>query len=84
MKISVIGSGCPKCKALYNRLKKLKVEGRICAEIEYIADINELAKKGIMGSPALLMDNRLVHVGIFKSDEKLLEIIERHSGKDVI
>ncbi|RME52709.1 thioredoxin family protein, partial [Candidatus Woesearchaeota archaeon] len=52
MKIAVIGSGCPTCEALYNKVKKLKEEGKIDAEIEYIKDVNELVNRGIMGSPA--------------------------------
>ena len=79
MKISVIGSGCPTCKALYNQVKQLKEEGKIDAEIEYIKDVNELVNRGIMGSPALLIDDKPVHVGLPESDEELLEIIKEHS-----
>ena len=79
MKISVIGSGCTTCESLYNKVKKLKEEGKIDANIEYIKDVNELAKRGIMGSPALLINDKPVHVGMPESDEKLLEIIKNHS-----
>lgn len=79
MKISIIGSGCPTCKTLYKKVKQLKEEGKIEAEIEYIKDVNELVKRGIMGSPALLIDDKPVHVGMPESDEKLLEIIQKHS-----
>lgn len=79
MKISVIGSGCTTCESLYNKVKKLKEEGKIEANIEYIKDVNELAKRGIMGSPALLINDKPVHVGMPESDEKLLEIIKNHS-----
>lgn len=79
MKISVIGAGCPKCEALYNKVKKLKEEGKIDAEIEYIKDVNELIERGIMGSPALLIDDKPVYVGMPESDEKLLEIIKKRS-----
>jgi small redox-active disulfide protein 2 len=58
MKISIIGSGCPTCKTLYEKVKKINAEKKIGAEIEYIADFNELIKRGIMGSPALLVDDK--------------------------
>jgi small redox-active disulfide protein 2 len=76
MKITIIGSGCPTCEALYNKVKKLKESGKIKAEIEYIKDVGELVKRGIMGSPALLINNKTVHVGM-PSDEELLEIIKK-------
>lgn len=79
MKITIIGSGCPTCEALYNKVKKLKERGKIKAEIEYVKDVGELVKRGIMGSPALLIDGKPVHVGM-PSDEELLKII-KEKGK---
>jgi small redox-active disulfide protein 2 len=74
MKISIIGSGCPTCKTLYEKVKKINAEKKIGAEIEYIADFNELIKRGIMGSPALLVDDKVVSMGV-PSDEKLISLL---------
>lgn len=74
MKITIIGSGCPTCEMLYNKVKKLKKEGKINGEIEYTKDISELVKRGIMGSPALLIDWNPVHVGM-PGDKELLSIL---------
>ena len=79
MKISVVGSGCPTCEALYNQLKKLKTDKRVDAEIEYIRDVNELIKRGIMGSPALLIDDKPILIGVPENEDKLLEIIKKSS-----
>ncbi len=79
MKISVIGSGCPTCEALYKKVKKLKEQGKLDAEIEYIRDVSELIKRGIMGSPALLINDKPIFIGVPETDEKLLEIIKKHS-----
>ena len=78
MKITVIGSGCPTCESLYNKVKKLKEQGKLKAEIEYIKDVAELVKKGIMGSPAILIDDKPVHVGNM-NDEEILELVKKHS-----
>ena len=51
MKITVIGSGCPTCEKLHKMVMKLKEEGKIKAEVEYIKDVNELVTRGVMGSP---------------------------------
>lgn len=75
MKVTVLGPGCPKCEALYSKLKKLKEEGKIKVEIEYKKGINELVERGIMGSPALLVDGKPVLVGMPKSDDELLRLI---------
>ncbi|MEM4625540.1 MAG: thioredoxin family protein [Candidatus Pacearchaeota archaeon] len=79
MKIKVIGSGCPTCTKLYQWVVKLKDEGKIKADIEYSKDINELIELGVMGSPALVIDGRVVNVGMPPTEEKLLEIIKKSS-----
>ena len=75
MKITIIGSGCPTCKALYDKVRKLKEDGKVKADIEYIKDVNKLIKRGIMGSPALLVDGKPVHVGM-PSDKELLKLLK--------
>ncbi|MEM3374458.1 MAG: thioredoxin family protein [Candidatus Woesearchaeota archaeon] len=74
MNIKVIGSGCPTCKKLYEKVKKINEEKKLGAEIEYITDFNELIKRGIMGSPALLINEKVVCVGM-PSDEKLNKLL---------
>ncbi len=78
MKITVIGSGCPTCEGLYSKVKRLKEQGKLNAEIEYIKDVAELVKRGIMGSPAILIDGKPVHVGN-PSEEEILELVKKHS-----
>ena len=75
MKITIIGSGCPTCKALYDKVSKLKEEGKVKADIEYIKDVSELIKRGIMGSPALLVDGKVVNVGM-PGDNELLKLLK--------
>lgn len=77
MKITVVGAGCPSCQSLYDRVKKMKEEKNIQAEVEYKNDINELTKRGIMSSPALLIDDEPVYVGMPKNDEELLKLIQK-------
>ena len=76
MKIKVIGSGCPTCTKLHQWVVKLKDEGKIKADVEYSKDINELIELGVMGSPALVIDEKVANIGMPGSEEKLLEIIE--------
>lgn len=74
-KITIIGSGCPTCQKLHDNVQKIKQEKKLDVKIEYLKDVNELIKRGIMGSPALLIDDKVVCVGK-PSDEKLKELIK--------
>lgn len=64
-----MGSGCATCKNLYEKIKNLEQEGKISAKVEYSSDINDLLKEGIMGSPAILIDGKVVKVGTPSEDE---------------
>jgi len=79
MKIRIIGSGCPTCHKLHEMVLSLKKEGKIKADIEYSKDINELIELGVIGSPALIVNGKVVKVGMPESEEKLLSIIKKHS-----
>lgn len=78
MKITVIGSGCPTCEAVFNSVKKLKEKMGFDAEVEYIHDHNELVIRGIMGSPAILIDDKPVWIGAPRSEDELKKIIENN------
>ena len=76
MKIKIIGSGCPTCTNLYHMVEKLKKDGKIKADIAYSKDINELIELGVMGSPALVVDGKVVKVGMVKDEKELLSLLK--------
>jgi len=76
MQIKVIGSGCPTCHRLHEMVLSLKKEGKIKAEVEYSKDINELIELGVMGSPALVVDGKVVKVGMVKDEKELLKLLK--------
>ena len=53
----------------FEKIKKLAAEGKINATVEYSSDINDLINEGVMGSPAILIDGKVVKVGNPSEDE---------------
>ena len=75
MNITVLGGGCCKCENLLGAVKEAVAEKGIEAEIEYITDMAKIMEYGIMSTPALMIDNRVVSMGRVlktKEVEKLL------------
>ncbi len=74
MVIEILGSGCPNCKALESRAMQAIEEMSIPAEIREIKDYAEIASYGVMHTPALAIDGKVVSAGrVLKVDEiKLL------------
>lgn len=72
MNIKVLGGGCRNCKKLLATVKEAVAEKGVEAEIEYITDTARIMEYGIMSTPALMVDNKLVSMGrVLKAKEVL-------------
>ena len=66
MKIEILGTGCAKCKKLYeNTLEAVKLSGKE-AEVTKVEDIKKIVEYGVMSTPAIAVD------GVVKASGKLL------------
>jgi len=63
MKIEVLGTGCSKCKTLYENVKKALEENGATAEIIKVEDIPSIMKYGVMSTPALVIDGKVMFSG---------------------
>ncbi len=75
MKIEILGSGCAKCKKLYeNTLEAVKLSG-INAEVVKIEDMQIIVSKGIMRTPALVVDGKVKTTGVLLTPEDIKKIL---------
>lgn len=63
MIIKILGSGCKKCVALAENAKVAAETAGINAEIEKVTDIIAIAGYGIMSTPGLVIDEKVVSSG---------------------
>lgn len=63
MIIKILGSGCKKCVALGENVKTAVQAAAIDAEIEKITDVIAIAGYGIMSTPGLVIDEKVVSSG---------------------
>ena len=63
MIIKILGSGCKKCVALAENAKAAAQSEGITAEIEKVTDIITIAGYGIMSTPGLVIDEKVVSSG---------------------
>lgn len=76
MNIKVIGTGCEKCDRLYANVQEaLKITGRV-AEVEKIEDLMEIVKLGVMTSPSLMIDGKLVVSGRIAKPDELVKLMK--------
>lgn len=70
MKIEILGSGCAKCKRLAKNTEKAVKNTKKEAEIIKVEDMTEIMNRGVMITPALSIDGKVVSSGkVLKPDE---------------
>ncbi len=76
MDIKVLGSGCKKCQALEANAKEAVESLGVDATISKVTDYNDILSYGVMTTPALVVDGKVVLSGQVpkaKQIEKLLK-----------
>ncbi|MGA2402014.1 MAG: thioredoxin family protein [Syntrophobacteraceae bacterium] len=63
MKIQVLGPGCRKCHETEKLVKEVISETGSDAVLEYVTDIEEIAKHGVFSTPAVIVDGRVKSAG---------------------
>jgi small redox-active disulfide protein 2 len=71
MKIEVFGTGCAKCSRLEAMVKTAADELGVPCEITHVSDIGMIVQRGIMTTPALAIDGRVVVTGRLPSEAEL-------------
>ncbi len=75
MRISILGTGCTKCKLLEKNANQAVQDLGIECEVEKITDIQEIMKYGVMMTPGLVVDGQVKSVGKVLSVEKIKEYL---------
>lgn len=63
MRIEILGPGCAKCQTLAGNTETAVRELELDCEVVKITDIEEIIKRGIMMTPALIVDGAVKTVG---------------------
>jgi small redox-active disulfide protein 2 len=75
MEIKVLGTGCAKCKSLEKLTNEVITESGIAATVEKVEDIYKIMQFGVMSTPALVINQKVVLSGRLPSATELKEII---------
>ena len=68
--VKVLGSGCAKCNALEAAVREAMDELGMNEAIEHVTDFAQIAAYGVMSTPALVVDGKVVSYGkVLKKDE---------------
>ncbi len=71
MKIEILGTGCTKCKALEENVKKAVADAGIFAQVEKVEDIQKIMEYGVMSTPALVINGEVKSTGKLLNSEEI-------------
>jgi small redox-active disulfide protein 2 len=75
-KIQVLGPGCPNCNRLADLTENVARELGIDYELEKVTDIVRITQLGIMATPGLAVDGRVLVSGRVPSEAELKELLQ--------
>jgi small redox-active disulfide protein 2 len=77
MTIQVLGTGCQKCKTLEKMTREVVETNGIEATVSKVEDIVEIMRFGVMTTPALVIDGKVVLKGRLPSQQELTDLIKK-------
>jgi small redox-active disulfide protein 2 len=73
MEIKVLGTGCANCKTTLKLIEDIAAEKGASVQLEKVEDIQAIMGYGVMSTPGVVIDGKVVHAGGVPSREKIAE-----------
>nr|WP_313524332.1 thioredoxin family protein [Anaerotignum sp.] len=78
--IKVLGSGCAKCNQLEVATMEALAELGMDTTIDHVTDFAQIAAYGVMTTPALIVDGKVVSYGKVLKKEEVISILKKSRG----
>ena len=71
MDIKVLGTGCAKCKTTVALIEEIAKEKGVSISLSKVAELRQIAAFGVMSTPGVVLDGKVVHAGGVPSRSKV-------------
>jgi len=61
--VKILGSGCRNCQTTYELVKQVAAERGVAIELEKVEEMARILGYGVMSTPGVVIDDRVVHSG---------------------
>lgn len=75
MKIEILGTGCAKCNRLEQTARSAADKLGLTYQLEHVTDIREFAKRGVMVTPALVVDGKVIVAGKVPPESEVTRLL---------
>ena len=77
MKLEVLGTGCTKCKRMYDNVTEAVKKSGFQAEVVKIEALEEIVSRGVMMTPALYIDGKSMMAGRTATVEEIKRMLQK-------
>jgi small redox-active disulfide protein 2 len=71
MDIKILGTGCANCKATFALIEKVAQAKGVVIKLEKVEELPAIMSYGIMSTPGVVIDGKVVHAGGIPTREKV-------------
>lgn len=71
MNVKVLGTGCANCRNTISLIEAAAAEKGVTVQVEKVEDLKAIMSYGIMSTPGVVVDGRVVHAGGVPSRDKV-------------
>lgn len=76
MEVKVLGTGCAKCKQTVALIEQAAQAKGVSVTLEKVEDIQAIMSYGVMSTPGVVVDGKVVHAGGVPAREKVEKWLE--------
>ena len=69
--IKVLGTGCANCKTTYKLIEEAAAAKGVAVQIEKVEDLQAIMGYGVMSTPGVVVDGKVVHAGGIPAKDKI-------------
>ena len=83
LQVLILGPGCAQCSSLETNVRNVMAEMNLAGNLTHIEDIKEIGRYGVMGTPALIINGKVVAVGSVPEKRKIQQWLTEAVAKMV-
>lgn len=69
--IKVLGTGCANCKTTLKLIEEAAAAKGVAVQLEKVEELKDIMSYGVMSTPGVVIDGKVVHAGGIPSREKI-------------
>ena len=81
LQVLILGPGCANCSRLETDVRNVLAEMNVPGEMSHITDVRKIGEYGVMGVPALVINEKIVSVGTTPEKKKIRQWLEEAIGQ---